>query len=794
MTLQEKDNGRPPRPGYPYPAATSHVDEGGMGLQRAINALMRHWWYPVMGAAAALVIAWFWIPHDLVRYRASAVIRLDDSRQALAGSIAGGATENIRAPEFMISQVHVIRSQAVLGQVVDSLGLRLQPGRALEQFVAEASVEGMPRSNLLKIEFERGGYAVQAGGTSMYGLYGTPVDVDGVRFTIVSEPPLDTATMFVIPREAAIQFLAGGLTASHRDRTSIIDITYTGTDPARTRQAVNAVALAYQNHNMAGVREAARRRREFLETQWRVAEARHDEAQRRLNVLRAPTRLDRSQEMLRQQQAGLIALEQEQRQVQAERRVFQAFLQRVNNAPDERIFEELRTLVLAPEAAGSPLLSQLYAQLTQHEEERQRLLAAGRSATHPDVERLNRLIGSARSSIVDAAGAQLKSLDLRFATLDEQRVTRTAALQGMPDAASEDLSLTQEVSTARGMADALQGDYFRARIAEAVDAGQAEILEFAAAAVPLPAGRRAQQLGIAIMLGLMLGGGTALGLEVTDRSIRWRGELKTLSPLPALAVIPRVIVPVKKPRRHLGRKRGASRVVPGGNVQKDQLPALDFHTVGAEAYRVLRTNLTFLRGEEPLRSLAVTSAASGEGKSTTVANLAASLARQNVRVLVVDCDLRRPRQHRIFGIAEGRPGLVEVLLGELPAADAIYQTGVEGLQLMPRGTFKEKAAEMLGGQQMRGLVAHLQDCFDVVIVDTPPTLVAADAAAVGAVTDGVLFVVRAGRTQRDAVSDALQQLESVGGRVIGFVLNDPDAVAYKFNEYKYMKSYYAVEK
>lgn len=795
MVAAESSGSRPSPDGYPRTGGEtgSGAHAGGIGVDQAFRALLRRWWYPVLGAIGLLAFGWFWLPKEESLYRATAVVRLDDSRQTLGGGIAGAILENVQSPDFLITQVHVIRSQAVLGEVVDSLGLQLQPPGALRGRVDNVRVDAASADSL-HLEFDRGGYSVRAGELRAYGLYGEPVHIAGIRFTIDAAPPADSATIVVISRAAAIARLALGVRAAPRTRGAIIDIDYTATEPRDAQRVVNAVAQSYQRHNAAGVREAATRRREFIQGQWQAAEARHSEAQQRLNAFRTAGQRSNSQERLRLQQAGLGALDAERQRLDQERRVFESFLERVDQAPDDRIDEELRTLVLAPDIAPSPLLSQLYTRLVEHQEERGRLLAAGRSPTHPDVERLTRLMHSARSSVVDAARTQLASLDLRIASVNEQRTRGENALQlqGALTAEAAEVSLAQEVSAARSMADALQLEYYRAQIAEAVDGRQAEILDFAVGATPLPAGRRTQKLVLATLLGVALGGALSLGLEISNRSVRWLGEMEEFSALPGLAVIPRVAGAPSRLRRFLRRGGGLGAA---GNDELDRvtLPAMDFHTAGAEAYRILRTNLTFLCRDGRLTTLTVASAASGEGKSTTAANLAASMARQGTRVLLVDCDLRRPRQHRIFGIENDGPGFVDVLLGRAGGGNPIRSTGVDGLSLMLRGGFDERAAEILGGRQMRELLTALKARYDLVIFDTPPMLVAADAASVAALTDGVLLVVRAGRTPHDAVRRTLHQLHAVGANVIGFVLNDPDAVSNKYGEYTYSGQYYTAE-
>jgi polysaccharide biosynthesis transport protein len=786
-TYPSPSDGRYP---YGYPVSEG-AGVGGMDLYRAIRAIVHRWWYPVLGALLLFGLAWDRLPEDVARYRAVSVVRLDGERQALAGSVGGGRGENVRLPELTMSQVHVIRSQAVLGAVVDKLELRLRTVPEVRRSITGFSVDAEAPSAALRLEFGPERFVVRAGSQTASGLYGIPVEIAGVNLTLDSRPPVDTAWINVVGRQAAIQRLSSIVSAAPRDRTAIIDIGVTTLDAAEAVSIANAVAEEYQFHNVAGVLEAARRRREFVESQWQGAEARYEAAQQRLNWFRTARESNRSPEQLRQQQSALVAAEAERQRLGSERRVFQSFLERVGQLADDAIYQELRTLVMAPGITPSPLLSQIYAQLTDYQQERARLLAAGRSPTHPDVERLGRMIQSARSAVVEAARTHLASVDLRIAHLDEQRERGAAALRTLPTAEAEELALSQEVSSTRALADALNQEYQRARMAEAVDVGQASILDYATSAFPLPAGRRSQKLVIAFLLGIFLGSSVALGLELRDGAIRWRGEIDELGEgVPALGIVPSLTEVAPAWKRMFGRN--GKPVAGSAKNGKSQLVASDFHTLGAEAYRTLRTNLSFVQREGRLGTLVITSAQSSEGKSTTASNLAVSMARQDRRVILVDCDLRRPRQHQIFATPES-PGFSDLLTMKAELHEAIHATAVPGLSLIPRGKFDENAAEALGGDRMREILALLREQYDSVIIDTPPVLVAADAAAVASATDGTLLVVRAGRTPKDAARRTLQQLHVVGANVVGFVLNDPDTVSSRYGEYIYSRHYYAVK-
>lgn len=196
----------------------------------------------------------------------------------------------------------------------------------------------------------------------------------------------------------------------------------------------------------------------------------------------------------------------------------------------------------------------------------------------------------------------------------------------------------------------------------------------------------------------------------------------------------------------------------------------DPKSVAAEAYRILRTNLQFTLPGETLDSIIITSAGPGEGKSTVSANLAVSLAQTGQKVIVVNADLRRPTLHKHFDLGD-RVGLTSVLVGQATLEDALQTTKVPGVQVLTAGPMPPNPAELLGSDRMQALIDELETMCDLVIVDAPPVLAVADAGLVSRFVDGCLLVVNVGLTQREAAVSAKEQLDKVGARILGTVVN-----------------------
>ncbi|NSW84417.1 MAG: CpsD/CapB family tyrosine-protein kinase [Syntrophothermus sp.] len=207
----------------------------------------------------------------------------------------------------------------------------------------------------------------------------------------------------------------------------------------------------------------------------------------------------------------------------------------------------------------------------------------------------------------------------------------------------------------------------------------------------------------------------------------------------------------------------------------------------AEAYRTLRTSIHFSASGEPLRTLLITSAGPSEGKSTTLANLAIAMAQAGGKVLVVDADLRKPNQHKIFNVLNGA-GLTNHLVEGTSLDGVIQETEVPGLYVLPCGPIPPNPSELLGSRRMEDFLKEVRERFDTVLFDSPPVVAVTDATVLAPRLDGVVLVVRSKVARIDLTREARELLEKTGARLIGVVLN---AVRLPAEDYYY---YYYGEK
>lgn len=190
----------------------------------------------------------------------------------------------------------------------------------------------------------------------------------------------------------------------------------------------------------------------------------------------------------------------------------------------------------------------------------------------------------------------------------------------------------------------------------------------------------------------------------------------------------------------------------------------------SEVYRILRTKIHFSSKDQELKTLMITSTQTGEGKTTTISNLAVTYAQEGKRVLLIDADMRKPSLHRVFSVPNYQ-GLSTLLTGHTSVQDSIQETIVSNLSLLPSGPVPANPAELMDSVVMRELLEQLKPEYDVILLDTPSVLSVSDSVIVSALCDGVVMIVASGKVRKDHLKKAKEQLDHVNARMVGIVIN-----------------------
>jgi Mrp family chromosome partitioning ATPase/uncharacterized protein involved in exopolysaccharide biosynthesis len=751
-------------------------------------------------------------------YLASATLRLAGERRALTGQIEGPAPEVARTTDPLLSLVQLVQSRNVLGEVVDSLGLRLNS--ATEDF-GTSQLDGIrvdPKAteDTILVTFYQNGVKARVAGRETRGGYGDTLNLGTVRFSVLSPPEVPAASLYVIPREEAIDKLVPEIKVLQRPFTDIIDVRFPSTNPRTAQRVVNTAVLAFQQLNILSAKQKSQRRRAFLEEQLKQTDSLLARAQGDLASFRSRQQLASTLNAMDQRQAALIALDARRSEIEADRATFQSLRERLKTGGAAGEAEALRALASSPALAENAMVGSNFRQLELDQYKLDSMTTGPWKAapTNPDVISLKSRINSTKTQLRQAVAGHVATLDGRIRALGNLRAQNGASMQLLPALAEEEARLNGRVQTLTSTSDQVRQDYQKARMAEEVEAGDVDIVNLADTPYAPVLGTAALKMGLGLLLGLLLGLGGAFLLEALNTSIHKPEDLETALHVPGLAVIPRLTGSGPSPRR-LGGLLGPGRKA---QLESKRQTASSLGTVtqpfsvGLEAFRMLRTSLAWSMQGDSMRTLVVTSAAPGEGKTLTSANLSVTFAYDGLRVLLIDCDVRRPRLHGLFQVPRS-PGLMELLTPSFngsddaqsltfnpgagrtdsgrPVTDVIRPTNVRGLSLLTCGALPTNPSGLLSGVRMRALLQELAKSFDLVILDTPPVLATADAGILSSIADGVLLVVRAGQTDRVAAKRAHQQLVYVGANVVGTVLNDPGGEISGYGDYYYPYEYAA---
>ncbi len=333
--------------------------------------------------------------------------------------------------------------------------------------------------------------------------------------------------------------------------------------------------------------------------------------------------------------------------------------------------------------------------------------------------------------------------------------------------------------------------YEESRITRAGQIGKIRMVDEAVPSGNPISPRTNRNLLLGALIGLGLGIGITFMIEYMDNSIRTIENVERLK-LPLLGSIPEIHPELTngkwKPHfiKQFQSKNGKK--VDAGKIAERLITHLKPKSPISEAYRALRTQLQYSKTDEPIRTILVSSPGPGEGKSTSVANLAIALAQMGSKVVLADTDLRRPVLHNLFNLSR-EVGLTNYLVGNEPLAGIVKATEIENLHIITTGILPPNPSEMVGSKRMREFLHEIKQEFEYVLFDSPPMIAVTDALVLAPWVDGVVVVIRSGKTDQDAAMRSFELLQNVHGRALGVLLNDVSS-SNMYGSYYYYYYYY----
>jgi tyrosine-protein kinase Etk/Wzc len=746
-------------------------------LRDLLTTLRRHWRIVILIPTLVAAGAWLAGRNAIPQYQSRLTVQITSPKQVFARLDDIDVDEFALKTDPILSEALVLTTQGLALKVVRALGLQVE--------VAEPALRrgDLFTRTVADSEAVVGAYALHLRGSAGYelrdasgavlaaGPYHQPASGPGFELGVRPTTDEREVGLTVSAPEWGASWVSAGLAYAVREGTNAVDMYFTGTDPTLVPRILNEAAVQLRLDGAQRAQTIAARKREYifeqlgqsrLTYQAKLADLQEFKEQRAIADLSAEAQ-------------GTVSAIQD---LELERQRLLVELASVDEAMSDSGaigVESLNRLAAVQHVSDNAALEFQLHHLLELYEQRRSLMAGtlGFRGDNPQVLAIDQRITETHEALRDAVRGARRTLQVHLQALDTKIAELRNHLATYPGMETRISQIQLEAGIQEQTTRYLMGQYESARLQEATIAPYITILDGASPAYRIGTSVR-QKVVLGLMVGLLLGIGGAFFLEYLDQTIKTVQDVDRVLGTPVLGMVP------------LDAKLGGR----AGNGRRpiSVITALEGDDPAAEAYRTLRTNVTFVGAERPVQLMAVTSAGPGEGKSTTAANLAVTLALGGHKTLLIDADMRRPLLHRAFGLVQD-PGLTDVLIGLASAREAIRPDVLERLDVLPAGSSPPNPSELLGSDAMHGLVGEVRRTYDYIVVDTPPVLPVTDATVVSTIADATILTVRSGETEEASALRALDQLKRVGARIAGVVLNGVDTRRDRhYMYYKYQKN------
>jgi len=601
---------------------------------------------------------------------------------------------------------------------------------------------------------------------------------------------------------AALDSIGGKIRTNRVPSTSILEVIATSTNPREARDLANTVAEAYRDYNRSVRNGRITEARKFIESQLREVEGRVRRAEEEVWAFREANRIispGAESTVLLSLFTQLRSDIEKTRQQRTELELTQGRLARSDAASvAERVFVD----------TVNPALQRLQATQVELLLERNNL-ALEVTDRHPRLQALDDRLREVRSEMRREVTAQVNLLRSREEILNRQMGELLQKNREVPAIELGLQRLQRDAKVNDDLLTLLKTRHQEALIKESEGIEEVSIVRPANEPGAPTGGETFNTVMVGGLLGLMLGLVLAFVQETLDTSIGTIEDVETYLQVPVLGIVPHI--DAGETVQRLVERRPALADMEPEALQSHALLITHFDPKSpvAEAYRTLRTNIQFMRLEKQGKILVVTSPTLQEGKTTTIVNLAITMAQNGQRTLLIGANLRRPSIHRFFGI-EREPGLADVLvgnavwrdcirtvadilMGRFEMEDIMASPGLDNLHILESGPIPANPSELLSTPAMSQFLSEAREEYDIVLIDTPPVLPVTDSAIVAAQVDGVVLVYQAGKVGRLVLKRAKAHLESARAKVWGVVLNDVQTEIAGYAYTHYYTHYYGEE-
>jgi capsular exopolysaccharide synthesis family protein len=591
--------------------------------------------------------------------------------------------------------------------------------------------------------------------------------------------------------ERCIAMLDGGLAVEPVKETRAIRISFTHTDPELAADLANSIAQDFLDRNFENKTEKFTNAARWLEQSTNKLKAQVQQSEEAL------ARYTREHGIFSTDKEGTLTsaklqnLHDQVLRTSTDRMLKQSLYQEVKEGRVEKLPEAYGDLLFK----SSPKIVDLQKQLSDLETQAAEMRVKYGPENRHIIE-ANEKIAAIKGQINDSRKSLEEKLKNEYErAVRDEGMLRTALGQAKGEAIQQNQDaiqfniLKQDVDTNKALYQDFLQKANQANAQRAEQQNNFRVIE--PAQVPSsPGGPRRM---FTIMLGLLLstaaGVGLAFFLEYLDNTIKTVEDVGRYTQLPALSVIPAVAMSGPRRLSARGKKFISSGASNGSASAATQLASFDNRSSVAEAYRVLRTSVLLSAAGHAPKTILITSGQAGEGKTTTVVNTAISLSQMGVSVLIVDCDLRRPTAHKVLA-ADHHQGLSTYLSSEsVKLDDVIQKLPIANLSLLPCGPIPPNPAELIISDRMKEMLVELAQRYDHILIDSPPLINVTDPVILSTMVDGVILVVHGGKSTRDIVRRARQELTNVGAKIFGVVLNNVDLRREGYDYYYYNRYY-----